>query len=154
MIVAGECKGLAERQRGHRVTVHADDPAASAEVAVRLLLRDQEIEPLAHHLGVSPVGVGVAGPQIGQEGQARQGRIGFPVGALAEAGLAGGAMHGEVVVALDGRPVFVARDSAIPAAVVVLVAGQPVERALDGQLAGGACPDRCARVERSGSSLG
>ena len=140
-IVTGQGIGLAQRQRGHRMTVHADDLAAAAKIAVRLLLLEQEIEPLAHHLGVPPVGVRVAGPQIGQEGQSRQGRIGLPVGALAEAGLAGGAVHREVVVALDGRSVLVPRDPAVPAAVVVLVAAQPVERALDGQLAGGTRAD-------------
>ena len=82
------------------MTIHADDPAAAAKIAVGLLLLDQEIEPFAHVVGVSPVGVGVAGPQIGQQGQSRQGRIGFPVGALAKAGLAGGAVHREVVVVL------------------------------------------------------
>ena len=97
----------------------------------------------------------VTGPQKGQEGQSRQGRIGFPVGTLAKAFLAGGTVHREVVVAFDGRAVVVPRDAGVPAAVVVLVATQPVERALDRQLAG-AYSRRfaCARVERSGSSLG
>ena len=52
-------------------------------------------------------------------------------------------MDGEVIVAFDGRSILVSCDSAIPAAVVVLVAGQPVEGALDGQLAGALAPMRC-----------
>ena len=97
--------------------------------------------PLPTASAYRPSRVRVAGPEVGQQGQAGQRRIGFPVGALAEAGLAGGAVGGEVVVALDGRAVVVPGDPGVPAAVVVLVAGQPVERALDGQLAGGTRAD-------------
>ena len=53
---------------------------------------EQEVEPLAHGLGVLAVGVGVARPQVGQQGQAGQGGVGLPVDALAEAGLAGRAV--------------------------------------------------------------
>ena len=45
-------------------------------------------------------------------------------------------MRGEIAVALDGRAVLVSGDRGVPAAVAILVAGQPVEGALHGQLAG------------------
>ena len=55
--------------------------------------------PLPTVVGVLAVGVGVAGPQVGQQGQAGQRGVGLPVDALAEAGLAGRAVDREVVVA-------------------------------------------------------
>ena len=45
----------------------------------------------------------------------------------------------------DGRAVLVASDPGVPTAVLVLVAAQPVERALDGQLAGGTRADPLRR---------
>ncbi len=82
----------------------------------------------------------VAGTQVGEQGQARQRRVGLPVGAFARADLVARAMRGEVRISLDGRSVVVAGDRGVPSAVAVLVPGQPVERPLDGQLAGGAGP--------------
>ena len=129
-LVAGQGVGLAERQGGHRVAVHADGPAPAPQVAVGLLLQEQEVEPLAHGLGVLAVDLGVARAEVGQERQAGQRGVGLPVDALAEAGLAGGAVDGVVVVALDRGAVVVPGGRAVPAAVGVLVAGEPVERAL------------------------
>ena len=118
------------------MAVHADGPAPAAEVAVGLLLQEQEVEAVADRLGVLAVGLGVAGAEVGQQRQAGQCGVGLPVDALAEAGLAGRAVDRVVVVALDGRAVVVLGGRAVPAAVGVLVAGEPVERALDGLLAG------------------
>ena len=83
----------------------------------------------------------VTGPQKGQKCQSRQGRIGFPVGAFAKTFLPGRTVRGEVVVVLDGRPVVIPRDAGVPSAVVILVTTEPVERALDRQLAGGTGAD-------------
>ena len=41
--VARQGIALAQGQRGHRVAVHPDDHAVAAEVAVGLLLRDEEV---------------------------------------------------------------------------------------------------------------
>ena len=60
---------------------------APAEVAVGLLLPDEEGEPLVHGLGVPALDVGIAGAQVGEQGQARQRRVGLPVGARARADL-------------------------------------------------------------------
>ena len=61
--VAGQGITLAECQRGHGVAVHPDNLAPTAEVAVGLLFGDEEVEPLAHGIGVSSLGMGVAGPR-------------------------------------------------------------------------------------------
>ena len=136
------------------MAVHADNLAAAAEIAVRLLLRDQEIEPPADSLGVAPLGMRVTCPQKGQKRQSRQGRVGLPVRTLAKALFAGRTVRGEVVVAFHGRPVVVPRDSGVPAAVVVLMPAQPVESPLDRQLAGGTRTDSLRPRGPVGVSLG
>ncbi len=136
LLVAAQRVRLAQGQRGHGVTIHADLPASAAEVAVGLLRQEQEAEPPADRVGVLAVGVGVARAQVGQKRETGQRGVGLPVGALAEAGLAGRAEDGEVVVFLDQRAVVVPGGGAIPAAVGVLVPRQPIEGALDGLLAG------------------
>ena len=73
--------------------------------------------PLPTVSAYRPCGMRVAGPQVGQQGQAGHRRVGLPVSALPEAGLAGGAVAREIVVALGGRAIVVAGDAGVPAAV-------------------------------------
>ena len=140
------------------MAVHAHGLAGTSQVAVGPLLGEQEIQAVAHGGRELAFLVGVAGPQVGEQGQTGQRGVGLPVGALPEAGLAGGTVDGEIIVAGNGRAVLVARGAAIPAAVGVLMAGEPVERALDRLLAGRAGTallgqGRAVRVEsRAGRS--
>ncbi len=134
------------------MTVHPHHLTPAAEVAVGLLFAHKELEPLAHRLGILSRGVGVARAQVGQQGQARQRGVGLPVRALAEASLADRTVLGEILLALRGRAVVVPGGAGVPSAVLVLVAGQPVESALHGQFAGfagtvAAAPLRAVRIK-------
>ncbi len=117
------------------MAVHADGLAPAAEVAVGLLRQEQEVDPLGHRLGVLAVGLGVAGAEVGQQGEAGHRGVGLPVEAFAEAGLAGGAVDGEVVLPPERAAVVAAGDTGVPSAVGVLVPRQPGQGALDGLLA-------------------
>ena len=81
------------------------------------------------------VEVRVAGPQVGEQGQAGQGGVGLPVIALAEADVAGRAMRRVIVVALEDGAILVLGGPAVPAAVGVLVASEPVQGPFDRLLA-------------------
>src|SRR5262249_24482176 len=130
---------FAQGQGCHGVTVHADDSAPAAKIAVGLLLREEEVESLPDGRGVLPLSVGVPSTEVGQQGQAGQRRISLPVGALTEASLPRTTVHGEIIVALDGGAVVIAGDPSVPAPIFpILMACQPVECALHGQLTGGA----------------
>ena len=101
----------------------------------------QEIQSPPHVIGVAPIAMRVARPEVGEQGQSGERGIRFPVRALAKTGLSRRTVRGIVVVALHGRAVRVPGDPGVPPAVLILVASQPVDRALDRELAGGTRPD-------------
>src|SRR5262245_29887341 len=119
------------------MTVHADRPAAAAKVAVGSLLGQEKGDSLRHLRSVFPLGVGIARAEERKQGQARQRCVRLPVGAFAKARFTGRAMDGEVVVSSRRASILITGGPTVPSAVIVLVPCQPIERALDGLLAGG-----------------
>ena len=98
----------------------------AAQVAVRGLDPQQILQSAAHVFGVWADLMGMAAGQKGQQGQAGNARVGLASGVLAVASLDAQFPAGAVLVG-------------VPAAVVGLIIGQPVQGNLDGLFAFRSC---------------
>ena len=114
--VAGHAQGLAHGESGHGMAIHPlVDRAIAAEVAVRSLGAEQELQPMLCVLVVEALVMRMAGRQERQQRQSGHAGIGFQTG---RESIAAGRLQLQTAAVLAGRPPSVGS----------LGAGQPFQR--------------------------